>query len=401
MGIWIFLIFAWSIVFLWCAAWWWTSYCLWRQKPLSLINEKAGDEPCVSVLVPARNEAHRILRENLDSILAQNYENFELIVLNDRSTDETKKIVEKLFAKQKKIDGAGCRIIDGIEPDETWLGKPHALQQAFKRSKGEWILTTDADIIFSPNALRTAISHAQTLNADALTLIPKTEFVSFWEKVFLPTFGWFCLLAMPVHRVNDEKRPESMGVGNFFLIKREVLEKLRGFECVKNEVAEDLKLAEILKQQGFRLRIEYAPDLIRTRMYSSFSEIWEGFSKNLFAGSKFSLKNVIFGAGSILLFGVLPPFLALIFLFIWLFSSEFWLFWLMIPFLSVYFLQIAVFVKLNRDWHGDLEYALFAPLGLGLFFAILLNSTYRVLSGKGVKWKGRAIYSRKPNLPSS
>jgi chlorobactene glucosyltransferase len=369
-----FLVFAWSIAALWAFAFAWTIYCLKKQKPLEL-DKFSGKtrEPFVSILVPARNEAGRILEKSIASMLGQTYKNFELIVLNDRSTDKTREILEKLQITNYKL-----QIIDGVEPDKTWLGKPHALHQAFKKAKGEWILATDADIVFAPEALQTAIRYAEENKFDALTLIPKQIFGSFWEKLFMPVFGWFCILAMPPHRVNNPKRKESMGVGNFFMFRREALEKIDGFALVKAEVAEDLRLAEILKKQKFNLRIDYAPALLETRMYSGLREIWEGFTKNLFSGMKFSVPKTVFGAISILLFGVLPVFFAPFFL----------------PLFIAYLLQVLIFVFLGREWQGNIFYAFLAPLGLFLFVLILLNSTVKVLSGKGVRWKNRAIYEQ-------
>lgn len=314
-------------------------------------------------------------------MLGQTYKNYELIVLNDRSTDNTREILEKLTTRNERL-----KIVEGVEPEKDWLGKPHALEQAFRHSKGEWILTADADIIFAPETLETVVGYAEENNFDALTLIPKQIFGSFWEKLFMPVFGWFCLLAMPLHRVNDANRKESMGVGNFFMFRREALEKIGGFESVKAEVAEDLKLAEILKNKKFKLRIDYA-EFVETRMYSGFREIWEGFTKNLFSGMKFSVAKTIFGSLSILMFGVLPLFFAIAFLF---FSHTA----LFFPLFAAYVFQVLIFIFINLKWRGNVFFAFLTPFGLALFLAILINSTVKVLSGKGVTWKGRAIYKK-------
>lgn len=376
------IIFFYSIAILWFAGFIRTIYCLQKQKSLEVNkSENQANQMLISILVPARNEAHRVLEKSISSMLDQTYQNYELIVLNDRSTDDTQKILKKLKAQNSKL-----KIIEGKEPEKDWLGKPHALKQAFENSNGEWILTADADIIFAPETLETVVDYAEKNNFDALTLIPKQIFGSFWEKLFMPVFGWFCLLAMPLHRVNDPNRKESMGVGNFFIFRREVLEKIGGFESVKSEVAEDLKLAEIIKNKKFKLRIDYA-EFIETRMYSGFREIWEGFTKNLFSGMKFSVAKTIFGSLSVLVFGALPP----IFAFVFLLSKNFDLF---LPLFITYIFQVLVFIYINLKWRGNIFYAFLAPLGLALFLAILANSTVRVLSGKGVTWKGRAIYEK-------
>lgn len=376
------IIFAWSIAVLWFIGLIWTIYCLQKQKTLEIKKVKnSSNQTFVSILVPARNEAHRVLEKSISSMLDQTYNNYELIVLNDRSTDSTQEILEKLKTQNPKLD-----IIKGREPEKDWLGKPHALQQAFENSKGEWILTSDADICFAPQTLKTVVAYAEENGFDALTLIPKQIFGSFWEKLFMPVFGWFCILAMPLHRVNDPNRSESMGVGNFFLFRREVLEKIGSFESVKSEVAEDLKLAEILKRQKFKLRIDYA-EFIETRMYSGFREIWEGFTKNLFSAMKFSIAKTVLGSLSILIFGILPLFITTAFLILGNFA-------LFLPFFTAYIFQVLIFVFINLKWRGNVFYALLTPIGLALFLTILLNSTVKILSGKGVTWKGRKIYEK-------
>jgi len=382
-------IFVWSIVFLWLAAFLRTWFCLKKIKPLDLNKTaKSDSKTLVSIIVPARDEARRVLEKSIGSMISQTYENFEIIILDDRSTDHTKEIIEKVFAEQFGVRNPQSKIIvDGIEPPDGWLGKPFALHQALKHARGEWILTADADVVFAPEALRTVVDYLQTNRFDALTLAPKLIFQSFWETLFMPTFAWFCLLAMPLHLANDAKREESIGFGNFFILRRDVLDEIGGFEILKSEVAEDLKLAEILKKRGFNLRADYAPELIETRMYAGLREIWRGFTKNLFSGMKFSLAKTVFSIFSIFTFGVLPSVAAVV----GLFSGRIEIF---TPLFLIYFLQTAVFILVQKNWFGNRLFAFLTPLGLLMFLLILANSTGKVLSGKGVKWKGRAIYER-------
>jgi chlorobactene glucosyltransferase len=383
------LLLAWAIAGLWLAAFFWTRFCLRRQPPLQLTADEPEYAPFVTILLPARNEEKRILKTCVGSLLNQNYPNFEIIALDDRSTDMTNEILRGIASNNSRL-----RVVSGAELPNDWLGKPFALEQAFRQAKGDWILTTDADISFHPNALKTAVNLAAHNKLDCLTLVPHTILIGFWERLFLPIFGWFRMLAMPVHRSNDPTRKEAMGVGNFFLLRRDLLEKLGGFAVVKNEVAEDLALAETIKQNGFRFRVEYAPDLFETRMYSSLPEIWAGFTKNFFAGSGFSLGNAFSGAGSIFLFGVAPPVLAVVCFSMWLFGGQNQNFYFLVPLALVYILQTAIFRQIMREWRAFPVYAFLAPLGLALFGLILVNSTVKVLSGRGVQWKGRAIYKR-------
>ncbi|MEP6925946.1 MAG: glycosyltransferase family 2 protein [Pyrinomonadaceae bacterium] len=386
----VYLSVIWATVILWFAAILWTQHQLKVLSPLcfnDFLEQK--QEPSVSVLLPARNEEKRILAKCVSSLLAQNYENFQIIAVNDRSIDKTGEILHEFAKGDSKL-----RVIEGTELPARWLGKPFVLQQALAQAKGEWVVSTDADVVFAPEALRSAISYAERNSFDALCLIPFDTCGSFWEAIFLPTFSWFRMLKMPPSRVNNPQHSASMGVGNFFLIRRTALQKIGGFESVKTEVAEDLRLAELLKQSGARFRLDYAPDLLQTRMYAGFREIWTGFTKNLFAGANFSLLNIIFGAVSIAMFGVLPVILAFFCFAAWLFTKQILFFWLLVPAILIYICQTIVFAVLYKAWSKPLGYAFFAPLGMALFGTILLNSAIKVLTGRGVIWKGRAIYKR-------
>lgn len=345
--------------------------------------------PFVSVLVPARNEAGRVLRVSTLSMLAQDYANFEVVVTNDRSTDATGDILRKLENEDEKL----C-VIDGAELPAGWLGKPHAMEQAYKQARGEWLLATDADVIFDSRAVRTAVRHALAGSYDAVTFIPHIECLTFWERVFMPTFGWFLLISRPIERVNDHGRPDALGIGGFFLIHRKWLERIGGWRAVRAEVAEDLRLAEMLKGAGARLRVEYAPTLVRTRMQTNLPEIWEGFTKNLFAGARFRPWSALLGGISVLLFSVAPVFLLAVCLAMVVSGgSGAWLA-LAVPLLLVWSVQVLVFVVVNLASGVPVRYALLAPLGHLLFVLILFNSAFKILTGRGVAWKGRVLYDR-------
>lgn len=381
----------WATGLLWLAAIFWTRREIKALPPLAasqLLPQKKV--PRVSVLLPARNEENRILQECVASLLAQTYQNYEIIAVNDRSTDRTGEILREMARGDSRL-----KIIEGAELPAGWLGKPFVMQQAFSVSDGEWILTTDADIVFAPDAIQTAIAHVEKHNFDALCLIPFDICASFTEQIFLPVFSWFRMLAMPPTRVNDFARPETMGIGNFFLVRRAWLEKINGFDKVKTEVAEDLKLARLLKKTGARFRLDYAPDLLETRMYSGFWEIWHGFSKNFFAGLNFSPANAIASALANLLFGVLPFFGSVFSLFALIFSGDNRWLWFFTPLGLIYFFQTVNFALLQHSRQQKLIYAFFAPpLGIALFTLILINSMILILSGRGVRWKGRAIYKK-------
>lgn len=388
------LAISWSTAALWLFAIFWTRRELKTLRSLAPAVLALAEQPKVSILLPARNEEKRILPECVRSLLEQTYRNFEIVAVNDRSTDATGEILRVL-----KLENPVLQIVEGAKLPAGWLGKPFALQQALDKSGGEWILTTDADIVFAPRAIESAVAFAFAKNLDALCLIPLVRCETFWERIFIPTFDWFRMLRMPPARVNDRRRPETMGIGNFFLVKRRALARIGDFGLVKNDVAEDLRLAEKLKRGDFKIETHFAPDLLETRMYAGFSEIWRGFTKNFFAGSNFSLPHAAAGVGSIVLFGVLPfaACLAIVAKSILNDSDSF--VWLLPPLFLIYLLQICLFTNLNRHARQPLRYAFFAPFGLILFAAILTNSTIKVLSGSGVVWKDRRIYKSGETAP--
>src|SRR5437016_3273449 len=264
--------FVWFIAFAWLISFALTLYGLSRQKPLMPTSHlpATSEAPLVSILVPARNEQNRVLADCICSILAQDYGRFEVIAVNDRSTDATGTILETLAKSDDRL-----RAIEGGEPPVGWLGKPYAMQQALNHAGGEWILATDADMIFDRAALRTAMDRTLTGKGDAMTLIPYFEAGSFWERVMIPTWAWVLLMFTLFYRISNPKTHGAVGIGGFFLMRRGVLERIGGYEALQDEVLEDVRLAEIIKRSGARLLTEHAPNLPSTRLYRNFAEVCE------------------------------------------------------------------------------------------------------------------------------
>jgi chlorobactene glucosyltransferase len=360
---------------------------------------KASDAPLVSILVPARNEEGRVLADCIRSILAQDYGAFEVIAVNDRSTDATGAILASLAKSDERL-----RVIDGEEPPAGWLGKPYAMEQAFKYSKGEWILATDADMIFDPAALRSAMDRTLERKGEAMTLIPRFEAHSFWERVMIPTWAWVFLMFTLFYRISNPKTQGAAGIGGFFLMRRAVLERVGSYEALKDEVMEDVRLGEMIKRSGARLLTDYAPNLIRTRMYRNFSEMWECSTKNWFSGVKFSLPFALMCILSMYLMAVVPPLIALACAFGMAAGASADLWRLFIPSALSWLLQVLVLATASMRSDVSPAYALTAPLGLSLLYAMLFDSSIRITTGKGVTWKGRRIYERSgirpPRVPT-
>lgn len=393
----------WLLVFAWLVSVVLTLYGLSRQKPLLPAGDlctRLSDAPLVSILVPARNEQHRVLADCIRSILAQDYGRLEVIAVNDRSIDATGAILETLAKSDERL-----RVIEGQELPAGWLGKPYAMQQAFTHARGEWILATDADMIFDTLALRTAMDRTLEEKGDAITLIPHFEASSFWERVMIPTWAWVFLMFTLFYRSGNPKTQGAVGLGGFFLMRRTALESIGGYQALKNEVMEDVRLAEMIKRSGAHLLTAYAPNLVSTRMYSNFGEMWECSTKNWFSGVKFSLPFALLCVLFMYLMSVVPPLIALVSA-IGIaagLSSDLWL--LLVPAALSWFLQVLILAVVSIRSKVSPAYALTAPLGLGLLYAMLFDSSVRITTGKGVTWKGRRIYEssgvRPPRIRTS
>ena len=384
----------WLVAFTWLVSFILTLYSLSRQKsllPATDLRLTASDVPLVSILVPARNEEHRVLEACLHSILAQDYGQFEVIAVNDRSTDATGTILETLSNRDARL-----RVIDGKELPPGWLGKPYAMQQALDLASGEWILATDADMIFEPSLLRTALERTLAAKAEALSLIPLFEAHSFWERVMIPTWVWVFLMFSLFYRVDDPKSDRAMGIGGFFLVRRTVLDRVGGYEALKDEVMEDARLAERIKHSGARLLLDHAPALIRTRMYSTFTEMWECSTKNWFSGVNFSLPLALGCVGSMYLVAVVPPLIALVLVAVGVRTETSWL---LVPAAVSWVFQVLILVIVSIRSDVSPVYALTAPLGLATLYAMLFESSISITIGRGVTWKGRKIYERRGVRP--
>jgi chlorobactene glucosyltransferase len=237
--------------------------------------------PSLSVIVPTRNEAQKIGR-CLRSLLAQRYPGeFQIVVVDDDSTDDTAAVVRAVSAG---VSSAG--IAERLELKEAgplpagWTGKPHACWRGASGQRAEWLLFCDADTVAEPELLATAVAAALERRLDMLSLEPFQELGSLWERLVVPA-GFFVLaFSQDLGRVNDPHSREAVANGQFILLRRGVYEALGGHRTVRGEVCEDRALARRVKAAGYRLAVLGAGKLLRTRMYTGFGSLWEGLSKN-------------------------------------------------------------------------------------------------------------------------
>ena len=342
--------------------------------------------PLISVCVPARNE-ERSLRRCLESLLAQDYPNYELIVVDDRSTDSTPRLLQELAASHPRLQA-----LHGAELPPGWAGKPHALHQAALAARGEWLCFVDADTFLAPAALSASLAAALQTRADLFTLLTFQEMGSFWEKTILPLVMTALSVGFSPARVNDPSRRDAIANGQFILIRRSVYAELGGHAAIRGSIVEDKALAERVKWSGRRLVLADGAALARTRMYTSLPALWEGWTKNVYLGLRDRPDLLLLGAfGALLLLAacLLLPLLPLPGL-LWYLRGGGWR--ALAALLEALLLWAAVLAARARAARGmglSGWWALTTPLGAGVFAAIMIVSAWKVLSGRGVTWKGR------------
>jgi cellulose synthase/poly-beta-1,6-N-acetylglucosamine synthase-like glycosyltransferase len=242
-----------------------------------------GQWPSVSLIAPARNE-ERNIEEAVRSLVKLDYPNLEITIVNDRSTDATASILDRLSAEFPQLN-----VVHLSELPAGWLGKNHALQLGADRSHGEWLLFTDADIFFERTALRRAISYAVAAGADHVAVPPDPRMTSWLMYSFVVTFAIYFSLFVRIWRVRNPKSKAHIGVGAFNLVRSSVYRSVGGHQAIKMRPDDDLKLGKIIKLSGYRQDVVQGTDMIAVEWYSSLGEAVRGLEKNAFSTTEYSL----------------------------------------------------------------------------------------------------------------
>ena len=330
-----------------------------------------ADCPSVSILLAAREEEEK-LPAALSTLMHIDYPNLEVIAVDDRSQDATGRILDEFAAQHPRL-----RVVHVKELPTGWLGKTHALQKAYEAARGDWLLFTDADVRFAPDAVRRAVALAKERKLDHLTLFCDVEKVGFWETLLITFFGLGFHLATDSARVNEPGSTRYVGIGAFQLVRREAYEQGGTHKRLAMEVIDDMKLGKIVKRAGFSSGCAVAHDFVSLRWHAGLGNLIRGVTKNFFAGTGFDIGLVAAGILGIVLLNILP-----------FFGVILCRGWMQI------FAVIAVFIALV--FHGGVAvvmkvsplYALTHPFGAALFCYMLLRSTVVTLRQGGIVWRG-------------
>jgi len=338
-----------------------------------------SEEVLVSVVIPARNEEGNIGR-CLSRVLAQTHKNIQVVVLDDASSDGTKSEIEKAAQGDDRVKV----LHGGEEPPEGWFGKPWALQRAQAHAKGEWLVFVDADVRLEPEAVASVVGYGIANERDMVSGIGRLVLESFWERVMQPAVAGLILAGNDLDHVNDPERPNSvMANGQFIAVRREAYDKIEGHGAVAGNVLDDVGLAKAMVESEGKYSFLVLRELFSCRMYTSFAEIWAGWSKNLFAGMNYSWPTLI--AVEIWLFiQVLSGPCLLIASIFYAVPME-WTIW---GACLVALMQVVRF-EMDRIWGLKKLYGLtHAPSNI-ILMALIFNSG--ISQRKGVKWKGRVV----------
>lgn len=330
------------------------------------------DGPLVSIIIAARNE-EKGLKTSLLSQFSQLYQNIEWILVNDRSTDQTPVIMDEI-----QVDHKNVNVIHIVDLPQGWLGKNHALFVGSKKAKGEFLLFTDADVLFHKEAVAKAIHYFMRHNLDHLTAAPNLHGQRLWLNSFIAFFMFgFSYFKRP-WQANHPRSKVGMGIGAFNLVRKDTYEKLGTHEVIKMRPDDDLMLGKKMKIKGYKQRIVTALPLLEVEWYSTLKEALIGLEKNTFAGLHYRLSMVFFAIFGVFVSQVLP--------FITLFTNDFMLFSLSLS--NIFLLAICYSLIIRRMTTYSPWMFLIFPLTAILFIYSIIRASFLTFIRGGIIWRG-------------
>jgi glycosyltransferase involved in cell wall biosynthesis len=328
------------------------------------------DWPSITIVVAARNEEESIEKAT-QSLLQQEYPKYELIVVNDRSTDRTGEILGNLQQSHSELNSITIE-----ELPTGWLGKCNALHQGAKAATGDWLLFTDADVSMRPDTLKVTIDYALAENADHVTMAPQCEMPSWLLRAFVATFAFFFKLHVKPAQISNPRSKSHVGIGAFNLVRRDVYLAIGGHEPIRLRPDDDLKLGKLLKSKGYHQRFANGVGLISVPWYRSIGEMTRGLEKNSFAGIDYSISKWIAANVIVLTLFVLPFLLLLV--------THGWSFWVTVASCAL-ILLMGVFNSVKSGYR--LDHGLFFPIGCLLFLFVFNRAIILTFWRKGIVWR--------------
>jgi glycosyltransferase involved in cell wall biosynthesis len=329
-------------------------------------------QPSVTVVVPARNEGASV-EQCLRSLLSQDYSALDVCAVDDRSLDETGRIMDRL----QQESPSKLRVIHIAELPAGWLGKTHAMWRGALESQSDWILFTDGDILFRPDALRRTIAYGEASRCDHLVIFPTMIMKSFGERMMLGFFSFASVLLLRAWKVSDPKTKDFIGAGAFNLIRRRAYEEVGTYQALRMEVIDDLMLGKAVKQHGFAQDCVVGPGLVSLRWADGALGVVRNLQKNMFSLLGFSWPLAVLAAFGATLYHLGP-----------------WLGIIMAPGIAKLGFGIAIlsilllYTRQSQMFRVSAWFFLTQPIASVMFVYTLLNSAISSVVHGGVLWRG-------------
>lgn len=379
LGTWVFLIRSMLISF--------------RKTPyLDKFEKKDSTKPKVSVILPARNE-EKFISICLESLLAQDYENYEIVAIDDSSEDSTGKIIAKYAQENSKVVP-----VSASPKPQGWMGKNWACMEGYRKAGGELLLFTDSDTKHFGNTISLAVSHLLSLNLDALTVIPKMLCLDRWTKIALPVISTFLHTRFSALRVNDPKKKTGYFFGSFFLIKNDTYKSVGTHEGVKHEIIEDGALGKKVKESGFKMRMVRGDHLIDAVWARDWDSLWNAL-KRLMIPLYLQTGKIAVGIFVAVLFLLFMPFPLLVYSAVFFGMTDSFSLLLAISALSSILIYVATLCE-AKLLHIKKIYALLCPIGSFIVVSGFLSGIIQAKSNRAVSWRGRE-YAMKDDIQNS
>ncbi len=336
--------------------------------------------PLISVLIPARNEEANI-ESCLESLRRQDYPHFEILVLDDTSTDSTAEIVAGVAAEDSRV-----RLLRGDPLPDGWAGKPFACHQLAQEARGSWLLFTDADTVHAPSVLRYVLCTAIGSHVALISGFPHQRTTSIWQKMALPILFYFMLLWwMPLWWLQRSERAlPSVAIGQFMFFSAREYRSIGGHEAVKSRIVEDVWLGRETARHNYRQLTLDLSQLVSCQMYREFGPMWDGIARWLYTVASLSVFGLIVLMAVVVLL-LLAPFLWLAH---GLLLAQPAFSWQMVVGIQVAILLFGRFL-VGRRFSQPKSSVILHPIGIGFLLAVGLFAIYQYLTRAGIRWKGR------------
>ena len=354
---------------------------------LDKFKKKMHEKPKVSIILPARNE-EKFIGGCLDSLVNQDYIDYEIMAINDSSDDSTGTIIKKYAKKFPKLI-----YVDAKPKPEGWVGKNWACIEGYKKATGDLLLFTDSDTKHATSVISLAVSHLLSLELDALTVIPKMLCLDSITKITLPIISVFLHTRFSALRVNDTSKNTGYFFGSFFIIKRSTYDSVGTHEGVKKELIEDGALGKKVKESGFKMRMVDGRHLVDAVWARDFFTLWNALKRLMIPLYLQNAKTAVGISFAVLFLLFMPfPLLAYSAIFLNIETSSSVLF--VIAAIASVLVYTGGILDAAKGVGSGIKYSLFAPIGCFIvvcgFFAGLIQAT----SKHAVSWRGRTYYMK-------